>query len=515
MITPTITTMKPEQILRKAAFKRIKPTAERNPAGLVLQEGTNFSTYNPDFDPLRFDFYTQSDFMREYDINAHAINSLKEYPDQFMWMGVDDGGSLPASRNKYVRKVQTRIAQGWQQYIHGKRVATLTGNNIDLTISNAKTGGNMQETLALFQEGWKVKGLENAVYRAISADLKVGDAAIYFFKDKESGELEWKDLSFENGDTLYPHYDPMSQKLAVFGRKHIDQIINDKGEITSVTYLDVWDKSHYMRYVMDISDLSGGWRVDIEPMPHGFPFVPIAYHRYGAPCWAASQATIEKEELALSQLAENNAQYALRILLLMGADIDLQSSVDGTPMIIQSPEVDAKASFLEPSDSSSSFELQLKKYEDAILRDSFVVKTPEVKSGSDMSSLTVKMLFAESFQKALLDAQEYQGFLNDLVRIFKEGYGVEIGRTSEFTSLKVTAEILPYVFMSETEIVNSIVQLVGIGALSRKSASEIVYRILGYGNIDEAKRVLQEEHDALVPDSQANVNVVNNARNEA
>ena len=50
--------------------------------------------------------------------------------------------------------------------------------------------------------------------------------------------------------------------------------------------------------------------------------------------------------------------------------------------------------------------------------------------------------------------------------------------------------------MSETETVSNIVQLVSIGALSRKSASEMAYQ-LGYGVAAEYGRLLNQEHDEL------------------
>lgn len=52
--------------------------------------------------------------------------------------------------------------------------------------------------------------------------------------------------------------------------------------------------------------------------------------------------------------------------------------------------------------------------------------------------------------------------------------------------------------MSETECVNTVVQLVSIGVLSRRSAVDYIYETLGLGSVDEAERVFQEEHDRLV-----------------
>lgn len=481
----------PVLVLRKRPFVRIKPSMNLRGDGQLFQSGTN--GYDPLYDPLTFDIVTQSDFLREFDVNAHAINSIKEYPDQFIAAFGDDKDATKKARRKYIRKVQTRVALAMQQYILTKRLSTLTGNNIDLTIANSNSGKGTQEVLAMFQEGWNIKNMENAVFVNLRSDLKIGDTAFVGVKNK--GVFDWRHFAFDKGDILFPHYDPLTGRLALFGRKYLDSEMDESGNIKTVTRLDVWDKSFYMRWRLDDNS---NWTVEAKPKQHGFPFIPVAYHRYGEPCWSNSQPTIDKFELAMSQLAENNAQYALRILTLLGAQMNLESTVDGTPAVINSPSAEAKVGYLEPADASGSFALQLKAYEDSILRYSFVVKTPEMKSGSDLASSTMRMLFSEAYQKAVEDAQEYQPFLNDIVEIFKEGYGAEVQKTSFFEGLKVKAEIIPYIFTSETEVVNAVVKLRGTGALSKRSASDIAYRILGYGTIDEAERVLQEEHDALV-----------------
>ena len=154
------------------------------------------------------------------------------------------------------------------------------------------------------------------------------------------------------------------------------------------------------------------------------------------------------------------------------------------------------------------------------MRCSFAVESPELKSGADISSLTVKTLMQDSYLKALDDACEYQAFLNTLVKIFIEGYGTEVGKISEFKGLNIKVELQPWTFMAETEIVNTVVQLVSIGVLSKQSATEYIYEKLGLGSLDEAKRLLQQEHDELVGEMQmqtvkASANPVNEARNTA
>ena len=120
---------------------------------------------------------------------------------------------------------------------------------------------------------------------------------------------------------------------------------------------------------------------------------------------------------------------------------------------------------------------------------------------SDLSSLTVKMLFADSYQRHCLTAREYQPFLNDVTELFKYGYGVEAKKISDFNVLKVKAEIYPYIFMSETEMVANLTAMVYAGAVSRQTAAEKGYE-MGIGVNSEMDRIRQEEHDRLVLEQQ-------------
>jgi hypothetical protein len=510
----SISTMTPKQVLVKEAFTRLVPTDRLSVFGTEKTTATD-SVLAYSYETPAKVIMTQADFLREHDVNAHMINSMKYWPNAIM---KDNEGKVAA-------KIRSRIAIAFQERILVKRLVTLTGNNVDLKLANSRRTKKDQEMLNLFREGWDVHNIETCLYQAIKADGKTGDCAVNFFMS--NGRIGWRVFSFENGDVLYPHYDPMTGRLAVFGRKYA---IKDKDNNEIADYLDVWDDTHYTRYKYDKHGVKGmanrargvfgfdGWEVDQEPIPHNFPRIPIAYDRYGEPFWANSQDSIDLYELTVSQLAENNQAYALRILYLLGGEMELQTNIDGTPSIINSAEPNAKVGFLEPADSSKSFELQLHILEKAIMRNSFASETPELKSGSDLSSPTIRMMMMDSYQKAQDDALHFQPFLDDIVELFKYGYGIESGRASDFTLLNVKAEIFPYVFMSETEVVSNIVQSVGIGALSKRSASEMLYD-LGYGVISEYDRLMEQEREQLtgnVPNQGTSANnVVNQAREAA
>lgn len=510
-----ISNMKPKDILVKEAFTRLVPHDKMTIFGTEKTISTDSALAYSYETPTR-SIMTQADFLREHDVNAHKINSMKYWPNAIM----------KGKEGKVAAKIRSRIAIAFQERILVKRLVTLTGNNVDLKLANSKRTKQDQEMLNLFREGWDTHNIETCLYQAIKADGKTGDCAVNFFMS--NGKIGWRVFSYENRDVLYPHYDPMTGRLAVFGREYS---IRDKNDNESVRYLDVWDDKFYTRYKYAKTGVKGavnkakeifgldGWEIDLEPTAHNFNRIPIAYDRYGEPFWANSQDAIDLYELTVSQLAENNQAYALRILYLLGGEMELQTNPDGTPAIINAEDPNAKVGFLEPADSSKSFELQLQILEKSIMRNSFASETPELKSGSDLSSPTIRMMMMDSYQKAQDDALHFQPFLDDIVELFKYGYGIESGRSSDFNLLNIRAEIFPYVFMSETEVVSNIVQSVGIGALSKRSASEMLYD-LGYGVISEYDRLMEQEREALIGSQSAQVgsstnNIVNTARAKA
>lgn len=251
METINVQTMTPERILKKAAFKRTIPAEVITQAGPRYRQGS-MDALDASRESLRYDIMTQADFLREYDVNAHAINSLRYYPNPL----------TKDSEGKIYQKIKTRVAIAFQEQIFIKRLSTLVNNNINLRLISSLAKDDDQETLALFREGWEEHNMENALYEAIAADGKTGDTAICFYLTE--GQLGWRVFSYEKGDILYPHYDPMTGRLALLGRRYT--MLDDEGK--TIDYLDVYDKDYYARYVYsDMADgASRGWAVDCPAM---------------------------------------------------------------------------------------------------------------------------------------------------------------------------------------------------------------------------------------------------------
>ena len=487
--------MSPTQILRKKPFSVPIPSGAVGNAPAIAP-GTVY--VNP-LDNVSYERRTQADFVREFHPSSHKINNIKYYPNT-MFVNKETGA--------YQAKVRSRIAVGFQQYIHLQRKEALLGNNVGMRLVSGATDEAKIALLAEFREGWEEKDMEVAINDAIDAAFSVADSAVYVYMDDK--KVMWRVFSYNNGDVLYPHYDTLTGEMTLLGRLYTQS--DWDGNVNQ--YLDVIDKTHFVTYRQKESAES--WEMEGEPKPHGFPFCPVAYHRNDSgPVWTASQSLIEGYEISISQFSENNAAYALRILYTLGGDFELMTNTDGTPSRIDSIDPNAKVGFLEPAaGADGAFVKQLDLMKKEILRGSFVVETPEIKSGADISSRTVKMLFADSYMKALSDSMEYHPFLNRVVALFKFGYFLERGRTSDAQNLKVKAYLEPFIFLSENDVIACIQQLVTSGAMSVKTATELAYNI-GYSSPDEVRRIAQEAHDELVAQSAARQNPVAQSRMNA
>ena len=126
-----------------------------------------------------------------------------------------------------------------------------------------------------------------------------------------------------------------------------------------------------------------------------------------------------------------------------------------------------------------------------IYEQSFAVIPPEVRSG-DMPGVAVKLLYSPAVEFAMKDAQEYQQFLDNMVRIYMEGYGTEIGQTTSFNQLEVYSWILPYVPQNDSELIQNSAVAVQNGFGSRQTASEKIPMI---AKNSEWERILKEQKE--------------------
>ena len=491
MLIPDINNMKPDQIMRKPAFKRLLPSDNLPVNGNGRRIYAPGAEYSYDMYPGRYELITPLDCMMEYDMNAHKILSHSYYPNPI---------ARDEETGQYYERQLARVTVDLIQMFHTQRTSLLVGSDTDIRMVNRKASVREKDLLSLFREGWEIKNINQARYELISRSGKTMDAAIVGYMS--NGRFGWMAMSYESGDTLYEHKNPLTGETALFGRAYM--MPTDDGK-EGQRYLDVWDEKYFMRYKQVEPDNTipddDGWRVDQEPQPHGFNFCPVAYMRYGETFWGNAILPVDEMEKDLSQLLENNKIYGLRVLVALGSEMSVKASFDGRPLQINGPS-DGKVNYLEPADASNSFNLSLKSLEEQAYIAANCVKQTELHSGADISSLTVSMLNQPAYRKAILDTYKFQPAIDRIVRIFQYGWFTETEHISDISSFHVKARTYPYVMRSETEEVANVTALKAAGGLSAHSAAEEAYN-LGYGSVDEYERIQQEAHDELVAQTRA------------
>lgn len=443
-------------------------------------------------DTLRRKIVTQEDFLRELDPAGHLINDKELYPD--VWQKNEEDGRW------YIQEIP-RYAFSYQQIILVKHLTHLCGNDIQFELSDKSVTQETSDVFNAFRNGWANKNMEVAWYQLAKSVKATGDGAFIGFLDK--GEFGWKVLSFLKGDKLFPHYDLRTGKLETFARTYCNY--SEDGTVTK-RYIDVWDDKNYYRFVSDgdpsnlfekakqlIFKLFSTDGYKLEWMEaHGFDSIPVAYMRDdNGPCWTFSEETIEHYEIAFSNLAHSNHDFGLPIMYVKGEGSEEVTTNDmsyaSKIMILPS---DGEIGFLNRQDASNAYKAELDKLEDNIYRQSFAVKTPELKSG-DTPGVALKIMYSDAYEKAMTDAHEYDGAVDKVIDIFSWGYGIESESRLAFLNTNIRHYIEPYIHLNLSELTQNLNTAVLGGFLSKQTASEK----LPYSTPQEWDRICKEKHD--------------------
>ena len=487
--------MKVDEYLLKKPFTRISPLAN-SLGGYAFSGGEKIAMPNP---AAQYYIVSQDDFLREYDINGHKIWDENFYANR---LKSDDNGRT------YIHYVE-RMATNWQEIIVNKQCLHLCTNPIEFTVVNSDVTDANELALETFSQGWEKKNMHVAWTQVVKEAKICGDAAVCFYMDE--GQIGWKIMTYRNSETLYPQYDRKTGKLSEFARRY--KQYDDTGENLLAEYVDIWDKTYYRQYKRTNSfwtktkRLFGadGWEL-IGSGSHGFPFIPVCYKReeFGA-CWSNVQSAIDEYELSTSSLLENNKMTAFRTLFIKGDMIDPQFDKGGNVNMIVGDK-DAEAKWLEKADVADGFKMALENLERNIINGSFIVIPPEVK-GSDVSGTTIKLLYSPAIEKATMDAFDWNLFMDDMVRCFKYGYGIEISKSMEFNVLDIVGKIVPFVQQSTLELVTMLGTSVQAGTLSRKTAARKNPLGVNY----EYQRVEAEKKEGLFDKGGGGVNAAQQA----
>lgn len=490
-----------KEILTKEPFYEVIPYGYR--ARAVFHRGQ--SPYNMD-DTLAMRVKTQADMLREYYPTGHRIMDSIEYPDIY---------KQDPDTKKWFKQPISRTAFAFQQIISTKRTIHICGNDMQFELSG-KAAPTESENNALnddlldFRQGWLDMDMERNFYLSARSINITGDAAVVAYFD--DGEAKARTLSYLDGDTLYPHINPITGKMEIFARRFYG--LDESGKVRSEN-VEVWDDKFYYRAVRGKSDTGivnrikeffglAGYKI-IEQKHHGFPFCPVAYFRSSdnGPCWSAAQNSIESFEESFSYLREDNKAHAFPIMYYKGDGVDFNGDqITGAVKSIAINDPDGEVGFLNRPETSEAFNAELQKLYDMIYEQAFAVKPPELKSG-DLPGVALKLLYSPAIERAICDAQEMQPFVNDLVRIVKAGYGIQINKQVSLMNLKINAWIEPYVHQNDTELFANLATGVQNGFLSKQTASE---RNTKFSKNDEFERVMMEDLEKRKRETQEAIN---------
>lgn len=458
----------------------------------------------------------QAEYLSQLDPDGHKINDPTYYENIKKEIPILDENNEPTGKKRAVEVPIERVSVPLQRVILQKHLTHLCGEEIKFIYHNLNPSDTEAQTFIKFKQGWKKRNMETAKFEFCQSIKATGNGAFCAVIDNK--KFSYRVFSYLNGDGLHPVHDSRGN-LRLFGRSFSAYDFQRQEE---VPYMEVWDDKYctLLSYSTDskagksiawdtktfqpllgTAPDSEGWFVVEEPKRHGFRSIPIVYlkNEEGA-CWSGVQDLIDKLELALSQLFENNKAYAFRIMVVKG-DVEIQGDLKGQARAMLFNNDEGDAHFMEKADASDSFELQLKETLKYILMGSFSVLPPDTPQG-DLPSVTIKIMYSPAIEQGLNDKNFYNRSLDKIISLFKEGYGLEEGNSvSDFEKLDLRGDITIYVHQNDSEVINNLVMGVTSGFTSIETAQE--HSI--YSAEDEANRLekqkeqeIQDERDAII-----------------
>lgn len=481
----------------------------RRPWRLIRPDGYyGHGSFNAENEPvmptdvLKSDILTQADMLRQYYPSGHIINDPTAYPDiyreQQETVYDEHGNDTGKTIRRVYKECVPRFAFAFQQIIALKQTIHATGNDIQFEMNTAKPTEEQRDTYNIFRQGWLEKDSEIHFFESVKSEKITADCACVGFIENEV--FGWQTYSYKTGSTLYPHYDSRG-RLKLFARSFYDY--DESGEVV-VEWLEVWDDKYLTRlkktgekyqnvYEKILGALGASGYTLVSRKAHGFPFIPVAYKRNeDGPCWLPSQDSCDSYDMSFSQMAQNNQAFGVPTMVFQGEgeNFDFQHDLNGTIRTISMGKED-KVSTLQAESASESYQKQLDTLYKLIYEQSFAVIPPAVHSG-DLPGVAIKLLYSPAYEKAMWDAADWQPFLNQMVKIFSFGYGLEIGKTLDFATLPLKYWIKPYIHINESAIMQDLAIGVQNGFVSKQTASE---RAPEYTSVGEWERLIKEQKE--------------------
>lgn len=454
-------------LLKKEPFKVALPVrGSGGSGGGGMQNPPTSST-------IQYKYLSQDDFLAQWDTSGHYIHNRMDWRDTIAedeFTSEEIGMQQQKKGTNAPYKLQRR-AFPIQRMIHKKRISHLCTNPLKFQIRKSASNQSNKDKLTTYKEYWTANLMETAKFELISEAGKVGDAAIYIYKDEN--DIKYRLFSYSKGDTLFEHRNRRGDRIAFARRYKTTYIGNDQQEHTE-TFIDVWTKTEFYtltekgEIATDIDE--NGNEIELYTY-HNLGFIPIAYLRLELPFWEPVQDLIDDFEFLMSMVGEYNTRQAFQMLLIKanGSISIRRNGLGGTSILHIGAEDDAQ--FMGKMDASNSLFTELDNVYSGILDGSGVV--PPMKSSSgDRPTGTTAMYYEPEMEWARYDAKIMNGTINEMANIFKYYVGIMENDITGFNALSINATIEPYSYIDFAEWNDTLTQLVNSEIISLQTARE-------------------------------------------
>lgn len=380
---------------------------------------------------------SQDTYITEYRPDLHHIILNKTIPHIKV---VIDGCPLP---NGMMEMTQTA---SFQKLIHSAHVRNLTSNPIEFSLCNENPDDTEREMFSKIKQEWIWRDREWNKYQAINTCKQVGNCAMLYWFDKETGKYGVTNYSYEDGYQVTSNYDEYGIEIA----RSLFYQVDDK------IVIDTYDATKHYRSVQ----AENGW--EIQAKKHGFSRCPLL-HKRGKVAWEYAESTIEMWEL-MANIQDIALKRFGTFALVFTGEMDTDSfKRDSSTLIINlssdttNGKQDAKVlDFPEPQ----TMDGYLKTLEEKIsLFSSTSFITPKDITTTNSGGNGIALAMSNDFALATQGALDWHRFINEMVYLHQEGLDLENGGTSNFANVRIGAKINPWSLeTNNTKITNLTMQ---------------------------------------------------------
>ena len=446
---------------------------------------------------VTYNVVTQERFLRELDPMSHDILDDVNVPTICVKLQNDGYQEI-----KY-----PRMPLSIQKNIKDKKAMHLCANPMVFTLMDKKPTAKQKSNYILFKQYWDLRNQDGMKYKMVDAQLGVGDAGLLYYFDYK-GRIKSRILSYPKY-TILPVNDNNGDRLleAVY--------YSDK----DFQRIDVYDDTYIYRFINKIDpaiNSEDGFYLESEPVAHGFSEIPLISKR-GDVAWNDVQSLIEMKEIIYNIYNVIQKRQGWGILFLKGTIGNKLDVLNGALIAkasgMDSDKTDMK--YLTPP-TGEGMEKAMDKLDEEIQKGAGYtsILPKDVKTGGDISGVTVQLTMTLDNETANLLVIEWQNVADKMTRLFKEGLakelvkkGIQPTAVTDFEKLNISAKFKIWRPFSETEYNNMLIALKKNGLISEKTGIE---RNTESAPDEEERR--EEERQALI-DSQVSAAQNNGGQN--